>query len=164
MYPGVDLEISGESGQFEWRWVLEPGARLPASPLRIERDEEVSEGAAGFEIRTALGKMSLHAPGVYGPDGNRLPMKDTRRRQAGIGDLVYTTYFGGIRDTSISDVQRDAAGALFFVGSTHDPDFPPRPAGAPKPPGLNPNSYRGGSDVYVAKLNAAGTLVCASYI
>jgi hypothetical protein len=66
LYPGVDLEITGENGQMAPRLVAHPGADLSAVRLRVEGAEEVallpapvSGQGAGVRVATALGDFTL---------------------------------------------------------------------------------------------------------
>src|SRR5207244_2277020 len=71
--------------------------------------------------------------------------------------LVYATYLGGKDDDTAFSVTVDAAGSAYVTGDTFSKDFP---TVNPTQPSLN-----GGSDAFVAKLNAAGSkLVYSSYL
>src|SRR5262249_39169968 len=72
-------------------------------------------------------------------------------------ELVYATYFGGKSGSGISGIAVDAQGSVYLTGSTAESDFPTR----------NPlqRSLAGGSDVFVTKLDAAGSsLVYSTYL
>jgi hypothetical protein len=73
--------------------------------------------------------------------------------------LVYATYLGGTAQDIANGIAVDAAGASYVTGYTYSHDFPTMP-GAPQP------AFAGGStDVFVAKLNPAGTaLVYSTYL
>jgi hypothetical protein len=69
LYPGVDLELTGENGQVVPRLVAHPGADLSAVRLRVEGAKEVAllpspdvgrgAGGEGLLLRTALGDFTL---------------------------------------------------------------------------------------------------------
>jgi len=69
LYPGVDLELTGENGQVVPRLVAHPGADLSAVRLRVEGAKEVAllpspdvgrgAGGEGLLLRTALGEFTL---------------------------------------------------------------------------------------------------------
>jgi hypothetical protein len=64
--------------------------------------------------------------------------------------LVYSTYLGGSGDERWPELQVDAAGRAFLVGTTGSADFP----------AVNPiQAYAGGQDGVFARLDASGTLL-----
>ena len=80
----------------------------------------------------------------------------TKINPSGTG-LVYSTYLGGSGADSARAVAVDGSGNLYLAGYTLSIDFPTQ----------NPlqSSNRGGSDVFVAELNAAGSgLVYSTYL
>ncbi|MBI3303648.1 MAG: SBBP repeat-containing protein [Deltaproteobacteria bacterium] len=68
--------------------------------------------------------------------------------------LVYSTYLGGA--DACGDIAVDAAGNAYVVGTTSSPDFPT----------VNPlqRTLGGGSDAFVAKPNAAGSVVYSTFL
>lgn len=73
------------------------------------------------------------------------------------GRIVYSTYLGGSMDDEVTAVAADAAGNAYVTGITESSDFPTARA-------LQP-SNRGGADVFVAKIDPAGTsLVYSTYL
>jgi hypothetical protein len=72
--------------------------------------------------------------------------------------LVYSTYLGGSSFGWGSGIAVDASGNAFVVGSTESGDFPTTP-------GALQATWGGGWDVFVSKLNAAGSaLVYSTYL
>jgi hypothetical protein len=71
--------------------------------------------------------------------------------------LVYSTYLGGIKIDSSSDIAVDASGAAIIVGTTSSTDFPLQsPIQA---------VYKGREDVFVTKFSAQGnSLVYSTYL
>ncbi|MGH9769659.1 MAG: SBBP repeat-containing protein, partial [Blastocatellia bacterium] len=71
--------------------------------------------------------------------------------------IIYSTYLGGVGDDAANGIAVDSSGAAYVTGNTTSSDFNTR---AP----LQPAS-RGGSEAFVAKLNASGSqLVYSTYI
>ncbi|MBI3620741.1 MAG: SBBP repeat-containing protein [Nitrospirae bacterium] len=75
------------------------------------------------------------------------------------GGLVYSTYLGGGGDDLGSGITVDGAGNAYIVGNTSSTNFPVTA-------GAYHTSYNGGvNDVFVAKLNAAGSsLLLGTYL
>ncbi|MBI2322917.1 MAG: SBBP repeat-containing protein [Chloroflexi bacterium] len=72
--------------------------------------------------------------------------------------LVYATYLGGSSQDDSSGIAVDAAGSAYVAGSTLSTDFPTTA-------GAFDQTYNGGGEAFVAKLNATGsTLVYATYM
>ena len=69
LYPGIDLEITGENGQLVQRLVVRPGADLSAVRLRVEGADSVAllpsdrgargEVSGGLRLETAVGDFIL---------------------------------------------------------------------------------------------------------
>jgi hypothetical protein len=77
---------------------------------------------------------------------------------AGGSALAYSSYLGGGGEDSGYGIAVDAAGSAYLTGYTLSTDFPITP-------GAFQGAKRGGYDVYVSKLNAAGSaLVYSSYL
>jgi hypothetical protein len=72
--------------------------------------------------------------------------------------LVYSTYLGGIGFDQGLGIAVDAASNAYVTGETSATNFPTTP-------GAFDTSFNGGSDVFVTKLNAAGSdLVYSTYL
>ncbi len=66
--------------------------------------------------------------------------------------LLYATYLGGVDQEKGGDIEADSAGNAYLTGWTASPDFPSVAADS------NFDTFQGGeSDVFVAKLNSAGS-------
>ncbi len=74
------------------------------------------------------------------------------------GALVYATFLGGSGNDTGSSIAVDAAGNAYVAGRTTSPDFPTTM-------GAFNTIYNGGTDAFVAKLDAAGgALAYSSYL
>ena len=69
--------------------------------------------------------------------------------------LLYSTYFGGTGEDSVSAVAADARNNTYIAGSTTSGDFPLR---------LPIHVYPGGSDGFVAKFGPRGDLLHSTYL
>ena len=136
----------------------------------------------GLQISTALGVLQDSTPVSYQEiDGARVPV-DSRyvlRPRRGERPLLvrcrqyrtdheliidpgvkYTTFLGGNSAENAEGIEVDAAGNIFVAGTTQSPDFPTT-VGAFRRTGAASNF----ADVFVTKLNAAGTaLVYSTFV
>ena len=177
LYPGVDLEVTGENGRFVWRFVAHD-ARFDISKvrLRVEGGETVTAQDGYLYLTTAVDQFALPLPTAELPAGAQaqvrrvgeqvfdvtsplfsawLSVPDVPRRQAGTADasllLDYATYLGGHSYDYGANVTVDSDGNAYVVGTTESPDFPTTP-------GVPDEFYNGGeSDAFVAKLSADGS-------
>jgi uncharacterized protein (TIGR03437 family) len=81
--------------------------------------------------------------------------------------LVYSTYFGGSLDDTVTSLAVDSSGNVYFGGSTVSTDFPILNAYQSKFGGAaNPNAQPviTVGDGYVAKLSPTGSLVYSTYL
>jgi len=72
--------------------------------------------------------------------------------------LLYSTYLGGSDSEGGTGIEVDGSGNAIVFGSTESTDFPTTP-------GAYDSSHNGSNDVFVAKLNSAGTgLLYSTYL
>jgi len=164
LYPGVDLEITGEGGRWSWRLVgpnrspmildaVPVGEREVALGktgygLRADGVDALGpDGSGGLRLSTGLGEYSIPSPCST---GSGTVLDDA-------SELLYGTYLGGGEAEEHLDIAVDSNGAAYVAGSTVSPDFPTT-AGAFGTPRVS-----GGWDAFVVKLNASGTnlIYCA---
>jgi len=188
VYPGIDLLYYGTHGQFEFDFVVAPGADPTRIQLGLQGADRVDVDAQG-DLRLGIGggELRLHQPRIY-QDGDRgtrvitgryvvLPPPADMGPRAGVHHvgirvdaydptkpliidpvLSYATYLGGGADDAGRGIAVDATGAVYLVGETRSADFPSSPE-AVQP------ELRGARDVFVAKLTPDGTaLVYATYL
>ena len=177
VYDGVDLDFYGTQRQLEYDFRVAPGA--DASQVRVWFDgaEAIDVDESGdLVLRMRGGEIRQQRARVYqdGPGGRR--EVSARYAVTGYGEvgfdlgaydpgeplvidpvLVYSTYVGGSDGEECKGIAVDAAGAAYIAGDTSSTDFPT--AGPFQ--GANAGTW----DVFVAKLNPAGTaLVYATYL
>lgn len=188
LYPGLDLEVTGENGRLVQRWVVKPDVAIqssdnsPLSGVRLQVDgaEALALDEAGqLRLTTALGEVVLPLPHpvdangapldpplqpaidgleVVGPVGQMPPSAGDLVGAAAAGDLLFSTYLGGSGSEDAQAIAVDGAGSAYVTGFTNSADFPATPGGFDDSRG----SY---FDAYVAKLNPTGAaLEYAAYL
>lgn len=92
-------------------------------------------------------------PGVFDPtiEGVYNDIFISKLNSGGTG-LVYSTFLGGSDFDAGQDLAIDSAGRAYVAGYTTSPDFPTTP-------GALDDELGGGADVFVARINATGTVL-----
>jgi len=185
LYPGVDLEVTGENGQFVQRLNARPGADLSQVKVRIEGAEAVELTATGsLRLSTAVGDYTLPLLAVgFAPADARTMIhtaetgvfdiaapfavrhssftshnpQSASQNQDGSPALLYSTFLGGNGWDFATGIAVDGVGNVYITGQTYSIDFPAT---------VGPNLiYNGNADAFVAKVNIAGTgLVYAGFL
>ncbi|MFQ5812255.1 MAG: SBBP repeat-containing protein, partial [Anaerolineae bacterium] len=181
IYPGVDLELTSEGGQYTQRLVTRAGADLSAVRLRVEGADTLALDDAGYlRLTTAVGDFTLPLLAIEGAVPNSQPASFNLERgtfevsspfssalllprslaplQDNPDDLLYSTFLGGsARDYGVA-IAVDETGCAYVSGGIQSADFPTTA-------GAFDTSYNGYSDAFVVKLNADGTgLVYATFL
>jgi hypothetical protein len=175
VYPGVDLDFYGRQDQLEYDFIVAPGADPGRIRLGVTGTNSVQfDETAGLVMQLPEGQLRHAQPIVYQdtPEGRRLVDGELVLNAGqeiafvvGAYDvslplvidpvLVYSTYLGGKNFDQGSGIAVDSAGNAYVAGATASPDFPVT-AGAAQ------QTFAGGSDVFVSKLNPAGTALVYS--
>jgi len=177
LYPGIDLEITGENGRLVQRLVARLGADLSAVRLRVEGADAVElAGGEGLHLTTTVGDFTLSLLTVEGatPDGqpttlnlkpetfdiaspfSPAPLLPSTSAQS--SELLYATFLGGSESDYVYSIAVDSSGAAYLTGSTYSSGFPTTP-------GVFDPTFNGSDDAFVAKLNAAGSaLLYATFL
>ncbi len=181
VWPGVDIVFRGDAGSLKYDVVLKPGASLSdvrlryegASGLRVESDGDLIADVTGGHVidsapfgtqrmdgataRVATRfALSPGAPDEFGfstPDG----FDPTRTLVIDPG-IVYRTSLGG------ADFDQTAAVAVGPDGSLYIAGRGAAAWGTPTTPGAYDETYNGHIDLFVAKLDATGTLIYSTFI
>lgn len=169
LYPGIDLEISGENDQVVQKLVVRGGADLNAVKLNVEGIDELAIVGDYLSLKTELGDYLLPLLQIIGNVSSSLPnarimgsqvitpfvtSEGTQEKsdiRSSTSDLLYSTFFGGSNFESSYSIATDFSGSVYLVGETASTDFP-------KTPGAFETSYAGGSsDAFVMKLDPSGS-------
>jgi hypothetical protein len=176
VYSGIDLVYYGNQRQLEYDFVVAPGANPHHIAFDVSGATQIHKDAHGdllFKVGDA--EMRWHKPVVYQEkDGKRLKVaaqyaitnngrvafelaKYDSSRTLYIDPLIYSTYLGGSDGDYGSAIAVDKSGNAYITGSTSSADFPTKNPAQP--------AIAGGGDVFVTKINAAGTaLVYSTYL
>jgi len=181
VYPGIDLVYYGNQQELEYDFIVAPYADPAMIKLRFTGAEKLDVNAEGeLSIDFAGEQVRMRKPVIYqerdgkrekiagsyallapADEGNGLPQVGFRVDAYDTGSplvidpvLAFSTYLGGSDDDIASDLAVDASGNIYILGNTASADFP---IVNPAQPVLG-----GGLDVFVAKLNPAGSAIIFS--
>lgn len=176
VYPATDIVYYGNQGQLEYDFDVAPGGDPGLIRLGFTGTQEKSLDSAGnLVLHTSAGDVVQHAPVLYQEtDGVRqkvagqyvINQDGTVSFAIGAYDanralmidplLVYSTYLGGNGGANGWSIAVDSSGAAYVAGDA-DVGFPTANA-------LQGTFGGGVTDVFVSKLNAAGSaLVYSTY-
>jgi len=176
VYPGVDLAYYGNQGQFEYDFVVKPGADPRRIRIAIEGADAVRvDGDGNLVLSLQDGEIVERAPVVYQIVGGATKTIDGRFVLSGAREvafevgaydrdrplvldplLVYSTYLGGSDEEQGQGIAVDSVGNAYVAGFTFSTNFPT----------ANPlqAANGGGYDAFVSKVNASGSaLVYSTY-
>jgi hypothetical protein len=171
LYPGLDLEVSSAGGRWSWQWLAGDGSavRLDATSV-VEKELRFAVRDAPAEGTTA--RVRLEGAELLQPaEDGRLylsteglewsilsPFGSTSAAGSASAGLVYSTLLGGAGADGGVSLAVDASGAAYVACWTDSTDLPTTP-------GAFDRTLNGGWDVFVGKLNSAGSsLHYATYL
>ncbi|HEY6141509.1 MAG TPA: SBBP repeat-containing protein, partial [Thermoanaerobaculia bacterium] len=173
VYPGVDLVFRGNQRQVEYDFTLAPNANPKQIRFAFDGVDSMTVGNDGaLVLRTPHGQLVQSPPLAYQEIGGRRRIVDARYRVSGksvgfaLGSydrgkplvidpvLAWSTYLGGSIEDYAFALAVDGSGNVYVTGTAGSADFPT----------VNPIYGTKGYDwdVFVAKINAAGTAVVYS--
>ena len=185
VYPGIDMVYYGNQRQLEYDFVVAPGrdARRIALEFAGADTLEVEAETGDLLLRVGAETIRQHAPVTYQEmaDGRRGVESRYELREGGrvgfeVGEydpalplvidpvILYSTYLGGSNTEEFLRIAVDSSGSAYVCGSTTSTNFPT----------VNPiqgafagggTTARGDGDIFVTKLNPAGTaFVYSTYL
>ncbi len=178
IYPGVDLIFYGNQRQLEYDFVVAPGADPGGIKLQFDGAKKLALDANGDLILRGNGsELRQRKPRCLQDDGSqkhearcgyRLAGKNQVRFDAGAYDaakpliidpvIAYSTFLGGSGLERAKGIAVDLAGNAYVAGFTASSDFPTKP-------GAFRTTKSSTADIFVTKLNAAGTaMVYSTYL
>ena len=179
VYPSIDLVYYGNQQQFEYDFVVRPGADPSLIALGIQGADRLEVDARGdLVLHTPAGILRQRKPLIYqevdglrreiaggyvleAPDrvAFRVAAYDRSRPLVIDPVLFYSTYLGGTGTDHGATIAVDTVGNAYVAGFTNSINFP-------STPGAFDSNYGGGPlDVFVTKLNPTGSgLVYSTYL
>jgi len=174
IYPGVDLAYYGRQGQLESDFMLAPGSEPRLIRLGLEGARNMHLNASGdLVLKVRGGSVYLRRPRAYqgkGASRREVPARYVIRAGNEIGFalgpydhhqelvidpvLTYSTYLGGSGGDVGYGIAVDSANNTYVTGTTSSINFPTTTG--------SQATLGGGIDVFVAKLNPAGTALLYS--
>jgi concanavalin A-like lectin/glucanase superfamily protein/beta-propeller repeat-containing protein len=177
VYEGIDLVFrSASSGQLEYYFIVAPGADPGRIQIRF-LGADVRSGRNGeLILRTGNGDLVQRSPTLYQDAGGerlRITGRHLRLGRHEIGFdigaydhtrpliidpvLVYATFLGGTSFEEGLAVAVDASRNTYVTGTTRSTSFPGVSGGA-----IQSTNGGGSGDVFVTKINPAGTAIVYS--
>jgi hypothetical protein len=175
-WPGIDVDYYGNRGRLEYDFRLAPGADPAPIALRFSGQERLRLAANGdLVLSSPTGDLRQRAPVAYQRIGGErvavdsayvLPGERTVGIRLGAYDssrplvidpllLTYSTFVGGAANDFARALAVDGSGAVYLFGEAE--------AGYPTTPGAFDTTHNGGgTDVFVTKLNPAGSALAYS--
>jgi hypothetical protein len=165
IYPGIDLVLLTNAGQLEYNLEIRPEAdagkiriRYHDATIKLKQNGDLVIGMGRKQIRqprpSAFQGVSVETRAVqcsyHLEHGNltlRLGRYDPRRTLIIDPVLNFSTYLGGPGYDTINAVTGDSAGNIYVTGETFSSSLLPG----------STQTVRASRDVWVAKLNSAGT-------
>lgn len=179
-YPGIDLAYYGTQGKLEYDFIVAPGADPSQIKLAFEGASEINVAESGdLLLTTTLGEVRVQKPIVYQlePNGHKtlvagnyitssaslsavkinLAAYDTAKPLIIDPVIVYSSFIGGAGQDNATDITIDSSGNAWVVGWGTSLSI--MPAGA-----AYDNSFNGGNDIFIMKLNPAGVVLVRTYL
>ena len=168
IYPGIDLVYYGHEGNVEYDWILSPRADSRQIRMVFEGADRLRiDNKGDLVIKVGKNEYRQRKPVVYQEvGGKRIEIAGAWNLRAKEGSfrlgpydhekpltidptLAYATYLGGTGTDYAYAVAVDSAGNTYITGGAGSTDFPTT---SPEQ-----GARDGQNDVFITKINAAGT-------
>lgn len=176
LYPGVDLVYSLANGLLESEFTVYAGAALdrigiayaPPASLALQADGSLLIELDGVSLRETIPSAYQEIDGQIVPVDVRFRLLDDHSYGFAVEGpwnpafpliidpvLSFSTFLGGSERDEGWAIATDEQGNSYVTGITFSVNFPSR--------NVPPPTYQGEKDVFVAKFDAAGTLLYATF-
>jgi Cep192 domain 4/Beta-propeller repeat len=166
VYPGIDLVYYGNQGELENDFAVSAGSDPSSIRIGLEGVEGVRLDHSGnLILKVNGGVVQLRQPRAY-QGSNEVPVKYVLRAGNEVGlkigaydhhkqlvidpVLAYSTYFGGSGGDIGYGIAVDSFGKAYVTGISNSANFPTSS-------GSHSTTYGGSGDVFVVKLDPAGS-------
>ena len=174
LYPGIDMVFYSAASDYEFDFLVHPGADPNRIELHVEGARRATLGAGGdITLDTGEGFIVLRKPTSYQlADGRIEPVASAYRLEDGrrirfvagkydrtrplVIDPITATYLGGRDVDIVTGVTLDSSSNIYLTGYTTSTDF--ARSATPYKGTLTP----GDSDAFVMKLNSGGNAILYS--
>jgi hypothetical protein len=177
LYPGIDLFFYGNHRKLEHDFVLAPGSDYRAIRVRVEGANGLSVNKDdSLHVAMPAGDLTFDPPQIYQYNANKkifvaghYVLAASNEFEFEVGSynhhlplvidpiLAYSTYLAGSNTDNATSIAVDSAGNAYITGFTYSSDFPTH-----NPEQVNCSNACGGADVFVTKLNPAGSALIYS--
>ena len=181
LYPGVDLEVTGEKGRWMWQLVVQDDRADPQLAnvrLRVEGPDALALDGNRLRITTAVDDFVLPLPVLEGAGSNNqpgilsigpeifeisCPFSSNPPRALLLspkddpGDLLYSSFVGGNDLDRGYSLVLDDTGNIVITGYVESTNFPISA-------GAFDESFNGAVDVFVLKFSPDGTLLHSTFV
>ncbi|HYP14553.1 MAG TPA: SBBP repeat-containing protein [Bryobacteraceae bacterium] len=172
IYPGIDLVYYISGDQFEYDFVVHPGADPSRIRMKFQGSTGPRIGADGsLVLPTPAGDLIHKSPVIYQESGTQRQTINgsfKRRTDGNFGFhiasydrrlpliidpvLTFASYIGGSGEDIADAMATDAAGNLYMAGDTISANFPISQ-------GARSATFGGVRDIFIAKFSPSGTLI-----
>jgi hypothetical protein len=166
VYPGIDLVYYGNQGELENDFVVSAGSDPNSIRIGLKGVEGLRLDRSGnLILKVKAGEVQLRQPRAY-QGSKEVPVKYVLRAANEVGlkvgaydhdkqlvidpVLAYSTYFGGSGGDIGYGIAVDSLGKAYVTGISNSANFPTSP-------GSHSITYGGSGDVFVVKLDPAGS-------
>jgi hypothetical protein len=177
VYEGVDMRFYEEQGSVRYDFIVKPNADAKRINIAFEGMNSISIDNNGNIVLQSIAGEQKHGSllayqmskgkkkvvgcsfkkNIDGTIGLQLQNYD-RTKELIIDPLVYSSYLGSAMNDRAYGMDIDTSGNIYLTGSTYSPSFPTTT-------GAYSTVYDASGDVFVSKINAAGTaLIYSTFI